>query len=272
MQTSFLKLLRPLFVLLLLIPAGCAKSPAGGGTSPASGPQLLISLTLGTQPTTTINTNYYYYILFNVNNTPGPVSSGPTGPVPVVTNADFVGNGYAAGAFSHYVEFHIPQPGSNNGFDYYPVNADLVTPEQPTPGQLIAATTDGVTLSFRIPLAYLAASGVSADDINRLEINFVTTNFIPGVGTEPTTPKYLDSLSVPGSTSYSYFDLIVRDSNNVLMPSIHSSDTDSSIIGIAPVSEYVNGVPVQVNPTAPDGGSSDSLQISHWTIQLNSGS
>lgn len=272
MQTLSSKLILPVLMFLLLLPAGCAKSPSSGSTSPASGPQLLISMTIGTQSATTINTNYYYYILFNVNHTPGPGNTGLRGPVPVVTNADFVGNGYAAGAFSHYVEFHLPQPGSNNGFDYYPVNADLVTPLQPAPGQLIGATSDGKTLTFQIPLAYLAASGVTADNIQQLEINFVTTNFIPVAGTEPTTPKYLDSLAVPGSAAYSYFDLIVRDSNNNLMPSIHSSDTDSSIIGIAPVSEYVNGVPEAVNPTTPDGGSSDSLQISHWSIQLTSGS
>ncbi len=272
MQVSLLKLLRPLFVLLLLIPAGCAKSPSSGGSSPVSGPQVLIRLTIGTQSATTINTNYYYYILFNVNDTPGPGNTGLLGPVPVVTNADFVGNGFAAGAFSHYVEFHLPQPGSNNGFDYYPVDADLVTPLSPLPGQLIGATSDGKTLTFQIPLAYLATSGVSADDINHLEINFVTTNFIPVAGTEPTTAKYIDSLSEPGSTAYTYFDLIVRDSSNNLMPNIYTSDTSGSLVGIAPVSEYVSGAPVSVNPTTPDGGSSDSLQISYWSVQLTSGS
>ena len=68
---------------LLLLPAGCAKAPSGamGSTSPASGPQMFVTLTVAGS----INPLYYYFVLFNVNNAPGP--TGQTGPVPVVAPA-----------------------------------------------------------------------------------------------------------------------------------------------------------------------------------------
>ena len=64
----------------------------------------------------TINPAYYYYVLFNVNNTPNSNNSGPTGPVPVV--APPYANGFAAGAFTNYVEYNSGVPGGT-GFGYY---------------------------------------------------------------------------------------------------------------------------------------------------------
>ena len=79
---------------LLLLLAGCAKAPSRGITSPASGPQILVTMTVAGR----INPSYYYFVLFNVRQN----TTGPTGPVPVV--APPYGNGFAAGAFTNYVE------------------------------------------------------------------------------------------------------------------------------------------------------------------------
>jgi hypothetical protein len=287
MQTSLLKLLRPLFVLLLLIPAGCAKSPAGGGTSPASGPQLIVSMTVEG----TINPAFYYYVLFNVNNTPFPGQTS-LGPVPVVSAADYTGNGFAAGAFSNYVEFSSAV-GSPTDFNYYlnypvvvtqPTNPPTTITQQQSdslgPGKLINASVsaDHHMLTFQLPLAYLAtdndkqlASDITADNINNLQITFVTTNFLPVVGSELSTPKYFDTLYNNGQIAYA--PLIVRDTSGNLMPSYYSSSASGYNGG--QVSQDVNGGYVPVNgPISGPGGSGDAtdLQITGWTIQLTSGS
>jgi len=286
MQTS-LVILRPLLVLLLLLPAGCAKSPSGSSSSPASGPQLIVNMTVAG----TINPNFYYYILFNVNNTVGADKTS-TGPIPVVSAADYTGNGFAAGSFSNYVEYSGNQ-GNGTNFDYY-LNYPVVV-QQPTnppstiiqqqsqslgPGQLIGATVSGdrKTLTFQLPLAYLATSNykqltsnITVDNINTLQINFVTTNFLPVPGAELSTPKYFDTLYNNGQIAFA--PLLVRDTSGNLMPSNYSSSASGYNGGS--VSQDVNGgyVPV-TGPISGPGGSGDAtdLQITGWTITLTAGS
>lgn len=280
----FPKLLRPLLALLLLLPAGCAKSPGGGGSSPASGPQLIVTMTVAG----TINPAFYYYILFNVNNTVGADKTS-TGPVPVVSAADYTGNGFAAGSFSNYVEYSGNQ-GNGTNFDYYlnyPVvvqsgNSTIVQQQSQSlgPGQLIGATVSGdrKTLTFQLPLAYLATSNykqltsnITVDHINTLQINFITTNFLPVPGSELTMPKYFDSLYNNGQIAYA--PLIVRDTNGNLTPSNYSSSASGYNGGS--VSQNVNGAYVPVTgPISGPGGSGDAtdLQITGWTITLTAGS
>lgn len=277
----------PLLAALLLLPAGCAKSPSTGSSSPASGPQLIVSMTVAGN----INPNFYYYILFNVNNTVGADKTS-TGPIPVVSDADFTGNGFAAGSFSNYVEYSGNQ-GNGTNFNYYlnyPVVVQQSTNPPSTiiqqqsqslgPGQIVGAlvSSDRHTLTFQLPLASLAtsnykqlASDITVDNINTLQINFVTTNFLPIPGAELSTPKYFDSLYNNGQIAYA--PLIVRGATGSVMSANYSSSA-SGYNGES-VSQDVNGgfVPV-TGPISGPGGSGDAtdLQITGWTIQLTAGS
>ena len=170
MHFPTLKHLWPLLAALLLLPAGCAKSPSGGGTSPVSGPQLIVTMTVNG----TINPSYYYYILFNVNG--NEKISNPKGPVPSYFPP--YGNGFAGGLFTNYVEYHSGQSGGTN-FGFYAITPDLLTPVPLGQSRLISPQTDGKTISFQLPLAYLATPNLAGENIQDIEINFVATNVVP---------------------------------------------------------------------------------------------
>ena len=265
----FPKFLRPLLVLLLLLPTGCAKSPSSGSTSPVSGPQLIVTMTVAGN----INPNYYYYILFNVNNTPGPGNTSATGPVPVVTSAEFVGNGFAAGAFTNYVEYNSGQPGGTN-FNYYAPIANTNLLQSVTLGQsrLIQPLVQGNTLTFQLPLAYLATSTVTADQINSLQVNFIATNVVPVTGQEITTAKYFDCLYPPQQAGSSYVTLPIRDVNGTLLTRFFSNTNDGVNEGSGDVAQYVNDAPVVVTGTTSDGVTTNDLDITNWSINLTAGS
>jgi len=260
------KHLWPLLALLLLLPAGCAKSPGGGSTSPVSGPQLIVTMTVAGN----INPNYYYYILFNVNNTPGPGNTRVTGPVPVVASANNTGNGYAAGAFTNYVEYHSAQPGGTN-FNYYAVDATLFNSQPLGSGKLIQQQASGNTLTFQLPLASLATSSITVDQINSLQVNFITTNSVPQNVQNLNTPKYFDALYPPQQASNSYVNLIIRSGVTVLANTF--SNTTSGVNESAgDVAQYVNNAPVIVSGTTADGVTTSDLDITDWTITLTAGS
>ena len=263
MQVPLPKLLRPLLILLLLLPAGCAKSPSGGSTSPVSGPQLIVTMTVAGN----INPAYYYYILFNVNNTPGPNNSSVTGPVPVVATP--YGNGYAAGAFTNYVEYNGTQPGGTN-FNYYVVDPTLFISKPLGQSRLVQAQAVGSTLTFQLPLAYLATSTATVDQINSLQVNFITTNVVPVNGQNITTSKYFDALYPPQQAGNSYVNLIIRSVNGTLMANTFTNNGSGVNESSGDVAQYVNGVPEIVSGTTPDGVTSNDLDITNWTIQLTS--
>ena len=265
MQHVPLRRLWPLLAALLLLPAGCAKSPSTGSTSPVSGPQLLVTMTVAGN----INPNYYYYVLFNVNNTPGPNNTSVTGPVPVV--AAPYGNGYAAGAFTNYVEYNSGQPGGTN-FNFYAVDKTLFNSQPLGQSRLIQAQASGNTLTFQLPLAYLATSSVSAADINSLQVNFIATNVVPPAGQNITTAKYFDALYPPQQAGNSYINLIIRDASQTLLTNTFTNVGSGVNEGSGDVAQYVNGVPVIVTGTTPDGVTTNDLDITGWTIQLTAGS
>jgi hypothetical protein len=247
---------------LLLVP-GCAKSPGNSGsTSPVSGPQLLVSMTVAGR----INPSYYYYILFNTSNT----ATSSVGPVPVV--APPYGNGFAAGAFTNYVEYN----GSGldgTGFGFYTISADLLTPKPLGTGQLIQKQVSGGTLTFQIPLAYLATQNITVDQIQSLQINFVATNVAPVVGQTLAVPKFFDALYPPTETT-SYVNIVTRGISGSLQPGIYRNG-DANIEGSNDVAQYVGGLPVTVadgtDPSLPDGTKLTvaDLDITDFTIQLN---
>ncbi len=267
MQVSLLKLLKPLLVLLLLLPAGCAKSPSNGSTSPVSGPQLIITMTVAG----TINPNYYYYILFNVNNTPGPSGTSVTGPVPVVATP--YGNGYAAGAYTNYVEYNSGLPGGTN-FNYFAPIANTNLLQSVTLGQsyLIQPQVQGNTLTFQLPLAYLTTSTVTADQINSLQINFIATNIVPVTGQNITTAKYVDALYPPQQYANDYVNLIIRNVGGTLLANTFTNIGSGVNEGPGDVEQYVSGAPVIVSGTTADGVTTNDLDITNWTITLTAGS
>lgn len=265
MHCPNLKHLWPFLVTLLLLPAGCAKSPGGGSTSPVSGPQLIVTMTVAGN----INPNYYYYVLFNVNNAPGPGSTGVTGPVPVVVSADNTGNGYAAGAFTNYVLYNRSQPGGTN-FSYYVVDKTLFN-SQALPGRLIQQQASGNTLTFQLPLASLATANVTIDGINSLQVNFIATNTVPQNVQNLNTPKYFDALYLPQQSGNSYVSLVIRSGITVL-PNTFSNTTSGVNEGAGDVAQYVNNIPVVVSGTTADGVTTNDLDITDWSIQLTAGS
>ncbi len=257
----------PLLAALLLLPAGCAKSPSTGSSSPVSGPQLLVTMTVAGN----INPNYYYYVLFNVNNTPGPNNTSVTGPVPVVTSADNTGNGYAAGAFTNYVEYNGGVPGGTN-FNYYVVDKTLFNSQPLGTGYLIQKQASGNTLTFQIPLSALATSTVSATAISSLQVNFIATNVVPQSGQSLSTPKYFDALYPPQQAGNSYVNLIIRDASQTLLANTFTNTGSGVNESSGDVAQYVNGVPIVVTGTTPDGVTTNDLDITGFTVQLTAGS
>lgn len=247
---------------LLLVPTGCAKAPGGGATSPVSGAQLLVTMTVKG----TINPNYYYYVLFNINDTPGPNGTSTTGPVPVV--APPYGNGFAAGAFTNYVEYNSGVPGGT-GFGYYAISADLLTPSyRGSTGVLVQSSVSGSTLSFQIPLAQLVpvGSSLTVDNINQLEVNFVATNVINVIGDSLATPKFFDSLNLPTSTG-SFVDINVRSAGGAVQQGLYNDATTNNE-GPGDVAQSGNGTPQIVSGTV-NGVTTDDLDITDWSIRLN---
>lgn len=246
-----------------LVLAGCAKAPSSGSTSPVSGPQLFVTMTVRG----TINPTYYYYVLFNVNNAPGPGGTGATGPVPVV--APPYGNGFAAGAFTTYVQYHGTNGGT--GFGYYAISPDLLTPIYiGSSGPLVTSQAVGNTLSFQLPLAQLVPpnSALTVDQITQIEINFVSTNIVPAIGDNP-TDKYFDSLGPPESSG-TFVNLIVRPTGvGGGVQQILRQNSDTGIESQEQdVAQAGNGSPQRVSGTI-NGVTINDLDIIDWSLRLN---
>ena len=251
--------------LLLAVPAlllaGCAKGPSSGITSPTSGPQLLVTMTVAGR----INPSYYYFVLFNVNNTPSGNNSGPTGPVPVVA-PPYV-NGFAAGAFTNYVEYNGGVPGGT-GFGFYTIDPALREPKYlGSTGYLVTSLVSGNTLSFQLPLAFLATSAVTADQIQTLQVNFVTTNTVP-IQPDSTEAKYFDALYPPDLAGSSFVLINVRLAAGGPVQQLNYLNSDRNIEGGGDVAQYVNGVPVVVSGVQ-NGVTIADLDITDFTIRLN---
>jgi hypothetical protein len=243
----------------LLLTAGCAKSPSSGITSPTSGPQLFVTLSvLGN-----INPNYYYFVLFNVNNTPNQNNSSVTGPVPVV--APPYGNGFAAGAITNFVEYNSGVPGGTDIGFYNFSDPNLLQPNYLGTGRyLVTAQAVGNTLSFQLPLIYLATAAITVDLIQSLQVNFLTTNTVPLIGQNLTQPKYFDSLGTADQTG-TYGNIIVRSGGGPVQQVLFQEN--SSGVGTTGVLQNIGSSFVPV--TAQDFPNVNDLTISNFSIRLN---
>jgi hypothetical protein len=192
-----------------------------------------------------------------------------TGPVPVV--APPYGNGYAAGAFTNYVEYNGGQPGGTN-FNFYAVDKTLFNSQPLGTGYLIQKQAAGNTLTFQLPLAALATSSVSAAAINSLQVNFIATNVVPPNGQDIATAKYFDALYPPQQNGNSYINLIIRDASQTLLTNTFTNLGSGVNESSGDVAQYVNGLPITVSGTTADGVTTNDLDITNWTIQLTAGS
>ncbi len=236
---------------LLLLPSGCAKAPSGGITSPASGPQLFVTLTVAGR----INPSYYYFVLFNLNNAPGPGNTGVTGPVPVV--AVPYGNGFAAGAFLRYVEVN------GNQFNYNGISADLLTPQPLGAANLVQASASGSTLSFQLPISALATPAIAVSQIQTIQVNFVTTNVTPPPGdTLPNPPKVFDALQISGQSSANSYLNIIAGINGVIQPYSYQNTSSGTVL------QYVNGLSVPATDQA--GLTTADLSVVNFNLQITS--
>jgi hypothetical protein len=179
-------LLSAMAALMLIFAAGCARFPVN--PVPITGRQLIITVTVAGE----INPNYYYYVAFDTSGAMTP------GPLPVV--AIPWGNGWGTGNISNYVIFHTGQP--FGGYALYRfTNPELLFPQLVGNGSPVSWVTPppgANTLQFTIDLGQLATAALPADQIDQININFITTDVVP---LDPNAPvrKLYDGLGVRGN-------------------------------------------------------------------------
>lgn len=235
---------------VLLLTAGCAKYPAGGGTS--TGPQLVISMTMNAP----INPNYYYFVVFDVSND----RTGGNGPVPVI--APPWGNGWVAnklnpsttttnpGATS-YVEYTAAQ-----GYLLYNfTDSSLQTHSSPVAPVQSVDPAGGNTLEFTVLLSQLATAKIPASQISYIQANFITTNVLPANPNDTSVVKYFDALGDANSGQLNDYITI-----STLQAAIVNNQTDD----IEPTGDVsqTNNSGGYTNVNEPD------LDITNWSIQI----
>lgn len=160
-------LVLPLLVLTALTMSGCAKSPSGGAVNPAPD-RLEVVLNLRQ----TLEPNYYYAVAFDDT----PIQG--VGPVAIVGNTEIF-NGVVGGDFRLAVVYHLGQFTA-----YYRTDPDDLGTERIIANSFFVGVPQAspTQIRFTLDLNALAATGQplfpNLSTIDRLDINFVTTNTI----------------------------------------------------------------------------------------------
>ncbi|MBI2841954.1 MAG: hypothetical protein HYX78_00985 [Armatimonadetes bacterium] len=171
--------------LLAIMIAGCAKFPEGG--APVSGKRLIITMTVAGE----VDPNYHYYVAFDTSGTPTP------GPLPVV-GSPWV-NGWGTGNITNYVVYDQLQPQGGYGvYRFVPGTNLLGTVYVGPPISSVTPPAGANKLQFTIDVSQLATDTLAADDIDLVNINFITTDVVPIDPNFP-GPKYYDGLGQSGS-------------------------------------------------------------------------
>ncbi|MEN6370392.1 MAG: hypothetical protein ABFD64_00105 [Armatimonadota bacterium] len=212
-------LIIPMIALLSSLIAGCAKSPEG---VVSSGTRLIITMTVAGE----INPNYHYYVAFDTTGTSTP------GPLPVV--APPWGNGWGTGNITHYVVYDALQPQGGYGVYRIPSGTDLLGSVYVGPPVSVSIPPSGSNkLQFTVDLSQLASTEIPADNIDVININFITTDKIP---LDPNTPvqKYYDGLGQTGNNfiqisvntnqTYSNSTADIEDKGDVPLPDLDITD------------------------------------------------
>ncbi|MCS6923353.1 MAG: hypothetical protein NZM10_03150, partial [Fimbriimonadales bacterium] len=212
------------FGLLLVALSACARFP----DTPVSGGVRRIVVEV--QVAGRIRPDYHYFVLFNLSNDP----TGQAGPVPVVVPP--WGNGFAAGAFTHFMRFDNLQPAG--GYALYRVvpNTNLSVFEYlgtPRLSEPIDAQSD--RLRFEIDLTQFIPDPNDAAQMRFIQLNIVATDRIP-LDPNDLTPKVVDSLGDPRLGVSQYLNLridqnrIVRNADTDLEPRGDVADPDLDLV------------------------------------------
>ncbi|MDW8105960.1 MAG: hypothetical protein RMK45_00615 [Armatimonadota bacterium] len=210
--------------LLMLTLAACArfpKTPEGAGVR---------RIAVEVQVAGRIRPDYVYFVLFNLSNDP----TGQAGPVPVV--APPWGNGFAAGAFTHYMRFDGLQPAG--GYALYRIipNTNLSVWEYLEPPRLSEPVRpDSDRLRFEIDLTQLERDANRAAALRFIQLNIIATNRVPLDPNDP-APKVVDSLGDPVLGVSQYLNLridqsrVLRNADTNLEPRGDVPDPDLDIV------------------------------------------
>jgi hypothetical protein len=204
-----------------------------------------------------INPSDYYFVV--INNADD--SSGSSGPVPVIASP--WGNGFVAGAATHFVEYNGSLPG--DGYAVYSFISGTNLQQYSAlsaPVQDTAVSTGSNTLEFRIPLSELATSSVPTKSINYLQINFITTNLLPVNSQENTlpSPKLFDALGDIQANQLNQYITIGTAQNGT-----YSTSTLGSSEQLGQVVQTQGGGVLTVS-SASDA---PNLDIVNWSVQIS---
>ncbi len=189
--------------LLLLSLSACARFP---DTPDVGGVRRIV---VEVQVAGRIRPDYHYFMLFNLSNDP----TGQAGPVPVI--APPWGNGFAAGAFTHFMRFDNQQPAG--GYALYRVvpNTNLSVFQYlgaPRFSEPVGAQSD--RLRFEIDLTQFLPNPVDAQQMQFIQLNIIATDRIPIDPNDP-TPKVVDALGDPALGVAQYLNIRI-DQNRIL--------------------------------------------------------
>ena len=213
--------------VLIVLAAGCARFPTGA--VPVTGKRLIITMTVAGE----IDPNNFYYVAFDTSGMPAP------GPLPVVAKP--WGNGWGTGNITHYVLYNASQP--QNGYWVYRITpgTDLKGSESVgAPVSVVPPPPGSNKLQFTIDLGQLATPTMSADKIDLVNINFITTNVVP---LDPYAPvdKYYDGLgpsgndfitiSVKTNQTYSNSQSNIEQQGDVISPNLDIVDWSIEVQG-----------------------------------------
>lgn len=210
--------------LLLMSLTACARfpdTPEGGGVR-----RIAVEVRVAGR----IRPDYHYFVLFNLSND----ATGQVGPVPVV--APPWGNGFAAGAFTHFMQFDNLQPAGGYGLYRVVPNTNLSVFQYlgaPRLSEPVGAQSD--RLRFEIDLTQFIPDPNDAQQIQFIQLNIIATDRIP---TDPNdlTPKVVDALGDPTLGVSQYLNLrinqnrIVRNADTNLEPRDDVRDPDLDIV------------------------------------------
>lgn len=183
-KLNILALISTAFCLFLLA-SGCARFPANN--TQVTGKQIIVTMTVAGQ----INTNYHYYVAFDTSGQPAP------GPLPVVGPP--WGNGWGTGNITSYVVFDANQPQGGYGVFRMVPGTNLLNNVYVGPPVSSSIPPQGANrLQFTIDLGQLATPTTTVDQIDIVNVNFITTDVVPIDPNFP-GPKFFDGLGPSGS-------------------------------------------------------------------------
>ncbi|NCO34855.1 MAG: hypothetical protein AUJ92_14735 [Armatimonadetes bacterium CG2_30_59_28] len=204
--------LRCLLSLLLLM-SGCARGPGGGVIPPTAVNRLIVRATFDAP----VDDRLYYFVALDDDDT------SADGPLPLRRPAP---NGWGTGSFTTFVQYHLGQ---------YQVFQHVVNPDDS-----VTDTPINQPFTFTLPagdnqlIFTLDMDNYWADDVDFLDINFITTDEIitdsglnidktyDGLG--PTGNDYI-TIPVKANATFQNNDALSREfAGDVAIPAIDITD------------------------------------------------